>query len=125
MAYYAFLLISGYESLKLMPFLKQSKQQWNTSTPKYAGILVCRNCDAEIGGRTIELEQHQKGKGQIRSVFSTATAHPEDLFAPMLESPRPGGVLFFIKIRRKGHRQAMWEQLLQVPASPFINPLDL
>ena len=94
MAYSALLLIPWYESLKFMPFLKQCKQQWNTSTPKYAGFLVCRNCDAEIGGRTIELEQHQKGKGQIRSVFSTATAHPEDLFAPMLESPRPGGYFF-------------------------------
>ena len=36
MAYSALLLIPGYESPKFMPFLKQCKQQWNTSTPKYA-----------------------------------------------------------------------------------------
>ena len=36
MAFSALLLIPGYESLKFMPFLKQCKQQWNTSTPKYA-----------------------------------------------------------------------------------------
>ena len=126
MAYSALLLIPGYEGLRFLPFLKKCKQEWNSSSPKYTQFWSAE----KVLERLTHMPLNWCSVREVRDRFIICArllqlTRSIDLHRCWRVLAKGSEDTWFLKIRRKGHHQAAWEQLLHVPSYPALSPMDL